>query len=585
MKEQKNLTGKPSIDRPWMKYYPDQLMSMISLPHCTVREYLERHCPGPDVAAIHYYGENITWKTIFEQADTTASALKAIGFGQGDQIPVFLRLVPEFLSLLLAAERIGASLLCRDNTLKENVEAVQKSGARIIFAQSFLSQEELNSYLTESQVEKVILIDPFYHGKKNSIPDHVKSCLDSCYPSVCAHGPSTLSWEEFLALGNEKTNQIDTPVSCTRPLLRAYTSGSTGPSKQVIHSADTMLGIICQMNFYGNDDNFRPNWLVTCLPPSLIAVVVSMVLLPLASNRLLILDPFCFPQDVDLEIMRYKPNNWPIIPMFFEIIMRSKRIPEDYDMSHLIAAGAGCEALNNNQLKRAQDFLIKHNCHFRFTTGYGSSEAGSNFSLPMCPKPLGNGNVGVPLPLSIVSIFKPGTTQELTYYELGEICKTGPGNMIGYDNPEATKKALQLHDDEKVWLHTGDLGYMDEDGVIYVLNRNETFRYGGGSLAILQMENLLADARIKGIDDEFFVLCEDEAHPGYFLPFLYVVLNPGYTVDDIRCAVLSCLEPHMHPEEIIAIEERPFFHFKTNRIGLVRQLKDTTCKKNPKKKE
>ncbi len=191
----------------------------------------------------------------------------------------------------------------------------------------------------------------------------------------------------------------------------------------------------------------------------------------------------------------------------------------------------------------------------------------------MAPKPIRDGNVGVPMPLSVVSVFKPGTQEELTYNQLGEICKTGPGNMLGYDNPEATAKALQKHADGNVWLHTGDLGYMDEDGVIYVLNRGYAPRYGGGDLAVLPMENLVANARIDGIDDEFFVLLDDDEHPGYYVPYLYVVLKDGYTVDSIREKVEECLEEYQHPVEIIQIDKRPFFHFKTNRIGLMRELK------------
>lgn len=57
---------------------------------------------------------------------------------------------------------------------------------------------------------------------------------------------------------------------------------------------------------------------------------------------LLILDPFVDVYDVDLEMMRYRPNNWPLIPMFVEVIRRSKRLPADYDMSHMLAIGAGC---------------------------------------------------------------------------------------------------------------------------------------------------------------------------------------------------------------------------------------------------
>ena len=116
---------------------------------------------------------------------------------------------------------------------------------------------------------------------------------------------------------------------------------------------------------------------------------------------------------------------------------------------------------------------------------------------------------------------------------------------------------------------------MDEDGILYVLNRGYSPRYGGGELAVLPMENLVANARIEGIDDEFFVLLEDEAHPGYFVPYLYVVLEDGYTVDDIREKIEECLEPHMYPADIIQIDARPFFHFKTNRIGLAKELKES----------
>ena len=191
----------------------------------------------------------------------------------------------------------------------------------------------------------------------------------------------------------------------------------------------------------------------------------------------------------------------------------------------------------------------------------------------MAPKAIHNGNVGVPMPLNDMGAFKPGTQEELGYNEMGEICTSGPGNMLGYDRRSATAKTLQTHADGKIWLHTGDIGYVDEDGVFYVLNRGAAHRFGGGELAVLPMENRLADAKIKGIKDEFFVLIEDEDHDGYFVPYLYVVLEDGYSVEDITEAVQFCLEPYMFPVEILAIDERPFFHFKTNRIELSKELK------------
>lgn len=546
---------------------------MIHLPECTVEDYLRENCPGDDVDAIDFYGTKIRWNTVFSQAEEIARSLRALGFGEGDQIPVFLANVPEFIYLLLAAEKIGASLLCRDNTLQENIDAVSKCGARAIIAQDWLSQDDLGRYLADTNVERVVLVNACQSCRREDMPDYVRANLDHHYPAEKAHGPKTLSWDEFLTLGTSYIGEVCAPKDIDRPLFRAYTSGSTGPSKQVIHSARTMLSVIAQMNFYAGASEYRPTWMVTSLPPTLVAVVVAMVLMPLASNKLLILNPYCAVEDVDLELMRNKPNSWPIIPMFIETVMRNGRVPKDYDLSHLTAAGAGSESYNNNQMRRAQKFLEDHNCHIRFTTGYGNSEAGSNMTLPMTPHPMGNGNVGVPMLYNVISIFEPGTQNELTYDQMGEICVSGPGLMLGYDNPKATAKALQTHEDGLTWLHTGDIGWMNEDGVIYVQTRGKATRFGGGDLATLPLENIVADANIEGIDDEFFVLVPDVEHTRYFVPYLYVVLKDGYTLADIEGPVRSCLpEEYMQPIEIRQLKARPFFHFKTNRIGLTQKI-------------
>lgn len=566
-----NLTGRASVERPWMKWYPEVLKN-LRIPVCTLMEYLKMNCPGEEVVAMHYYGNDIKWSTVFENVELTARALKAMGFGEGDQIPVFFQAVPEMVYVLLAAEKIGASLLCRDNTLEENVEAVRKSGAEVILAHDYLGQNELEKYLSDSSVRKVVLLDPCYSCKREDMPDYIQKTLDSRYPKVKACGSATIGWDEFLALGEKFDGEAEVQTNVDRPLFRAYTSGSTGPSKQVIHSAHTMIGVIHQLNFYAGADVFRPSWMIACLPPALIAVTVSGILMPLASNKLLILNPFCDPMDIDLEMMRYRPNSFMMIPWFVENIMHNGRIADDYDMSYLLAAGLGCEAYNNKQLENAQEFLKAHNCNARFTTGYGSSEAGSSMTLPMSPHPVKNGNVGIPMVCNVMSVFKPGTQEELAYHQMGEICVSGPGLMLGYDTPEATAEVLQMHEDGMVWLHTGDLGYMDEDGVVYVQTRGKSPRHGGGDLATLPMENRLADAEIEGINDEFFVVVPDDEHTGCFLPYLFVILKDGYTVDDIEDEVRDCLDDYMQPVEIVELSERPFFHFKTNRIGLTQEI-------------
>ena len=87
-----------------MKYYPEPLRK-IQIPKCTVQAYLRQNCPGEDVAAMEFYGNQISWRTVFDTTQVVAKSLRAIGFGEGDQIPVFLSLVPEFLYILLAPSR------------------------------------------------------------------------------------------------------------------------------------------------------------------------------------------------------------------------------------------------------------------------------------------------------------------------------------------------------------------------------------------------------------------------------------------------------------------------------------------------
>lgn len=571
MKTSKKIR-RPDLERPWLKYYDKEMLDSLVVPECTLNEYMKHNMPGEEVPAIEFYGTHITWKDFWNRVESTAKALKQAGVKENDQVPVFMKSVPEFLILLFACERVGASMVNREHELCENADTLKKSHSKILFTNDFLSQEDMQYYLDHSDVETVVISPLINSCHREQIPDYVQKSLDTLYPAKIAHGQAVMSWDDFIAQGEKYQGSIDVEKDVNRPLFRAYTSGSTGPAKQVIHSAHTIIGALVQMNFYGTIEGARPTWMVAGLPPCMVSIVISFLLLPLSSNKLLILAPFCDENDIDLEIMRYEPNCWPTIPMFCDILLNSKRVPKDYDMSYLCSCGAGCEHMNNGQLSHFQKFLKEHNCNILFTTGYGSSEAGSNVGFHLSGHPLVNGNVGVPMPLTNVSICDFGTINELGYNEVGEICIHSPNTMLGYDDPELTKKALRKHHDGNVWLHTGDAGYITEDGVLYVKSRGSSKAYNGGFLEILPMENKVSDVKIPGILDHFVVNVPDQEHEGYYIPYLYVTLDEGYEVDDIKDQIHAVFSSMNLPIVIKKIDERPYWHFKTYRLGMIRNV-------------
>ena len=558
-----------SAKRPWMKYYPQEFHN-VPIPQSSLINYVKDNVKDFNIPTIHYYGGDLTFNDIFTKVDTIAKALKKLGCGEGDLIPVFLQAVPEFIILLLAVEKIGAALLCRDGTPEESVEAIKNSNSPILFAHDYLSKKEEEKFLAETQLKQIITVSPYTSADKSKMATHIINSIESRYPDMTACNPNNITWEQLLVLGESYSGSYEASSDPSRPLLCAYTSGSTGPSKQVIHSATNIIGIIHQAAVFTASIDFRLSWLVTCLPPALVAVTVSMILAPLCTNKLLILDPFCDVNDVDLEMMNYKPNCWALIPQFVDVLVSSTRIPDDFSIDFLYAVGSGAEALNNKQIRRMQKFLKDHNCNSFFSVGYGMSEGGSAFTMPCEAVSIEDCCCGMPMPATTLGIFEHGTQNEVEPGKIGEICKHGPGVMLSYHDEETNHKVLQLHNDNKIWVHTGDYGYMTEDGVLYVLGRGLLERFGGGYLFALPMENKIIT--LPGIEDGFFVIVPDKEKEGYFLPYLYLVLEKNIKLQDIEAAIYDTLEPHERPVRIKLISKRPYFHSKTNRIGLAKEI-------------
>ena len=561
------LTGKASVDKPWLQFYPETLRN-VEVPTITVETFLRAKNPDENKIAFEYYGNKITWKEFWGEVDKAAKSLKILGFGEGNRIPVFLQSVPAHFILLIAAERIGAAIICRDDIPEELCFAIRKSKSETAFVMDYTSKSDEDLFRATTPMKRVIKVSPYDYADRKSVPDYVEKEIASRYTGAIETTEGDLTWDEFLALGKDYTEDYMAQEDVNRPVFGAYTSGSTGISKLVIHSSSNIVATAFQMSIFIPPSDVPEKWWLPILPPALIAVTVSMAIFPLSAGLIMVLDPFCPLEDIDIAFMEQKPNFWALIPMFCEMLMKSDRIPEDYDMSHLRSIGTGAEAMNERKTQEVEAFFHKHNVKATLSAGYGQSEGCSNFTLPNPMFPLVDGCVGMPMPATTMAVFSEDL-EELNYGEIGELCMTGPAMMLhyaGWRGDELTERTLINHPDGNCWLHTGDKAYINEHGIVYILGRGTTKRFGGGELYMMRMETKAV--RVAGVEDGFFCFVPDQDHEGYFLPYFFVILDETKSLDEVKAGLADALEEYEYPVDIRVIKERPYFHFKTNRKEL-----------------
>jgi len=141
------------------------------------------------------------------------------------------------------------------------------------------------------------------------------------------------------------------------------------------------------------------------------------------------------------------------------------------DLSFVKYVVSGGDSLDATKNKEVNDFLKAHNCDKHIIQGYGMTET----TGPVCFGALGSdvlGSVGIPLPSNKIKIIDPTTKEEMKPGEIGEICITGPTVMAGYlNNEKETNDILEMDKKGNIWVHSGDLGYLNEDGVLFFAQR------------------------------------------------------------------------------------------------------------------
>lgn len=237
-----------------------------------------------------------------------------------------------------------------------------------------------------------------------------------------------------------------------------HSSGTTGKPKGILLSNDNMNALAFQYSISPLKLH-RGDRFLSAIPAFAAFGMVASVHLPLTLGLYTIVQPSVTVESFVNIVKKYKPRHCLTVPQNYDVLTKDKRIK---DLSFFHSLGCGGDAVNSSIETRIANDLIDKNSDGILLKGWGMSELSSTACLEMdnCHD---IGTVGIPLVKNTIAIFNPDTMEELEYNEKGEACVCGPNVMLGYyRNEELTNKVLRKHADGKVWLHSGDIGHMDD---------------------------------------------------------------------------------------------------------------------------
>ncbi|THG13949.1 hypothetical protein TEA_024818 [Camellia sinensis var. sinensis] len=386
-------------------------------------------------------------------------------------------------------------------TPAETIKQAKASNSKLIITQSSYTSKVLD-YSSENNV-KII-------------------CIDSP-PDGCLH------FSELIQSNETQLPEVE--IDSNEVVALPYSSGTTGLPKGVMLTHKGLVTSVAQQvdgenpNLYIHSEDV----MMCVLPLFHIYSLNSVLLCGLrVGAAILIMQKFEIGSFLKL-IQRYKVTIGPFVPPIVLAIAKSE-VVDDYDLSTIRTVMSGAAPLG----KELEDAVRAKFPHAKLGQGYGMTEAGP--VLAMClafakePFEIKSGACGTVVRNAEMKIVDPDAGFSLPRNQPGEICIRGDQIMKGYLNdPEATERTI----DKQGWLHTGDIGYIDDDDELFIVDRlKELIKYKGFQVAPAELEALLLNH--PTISDAAVVPMKDESAGE--VPVAFVVRTNGFEVteDEIK---------------------------------------------------
>ena len=461
---------KENINKKSSSYLTLEVRKGFKVPNMTMYEYLvDKSKDNLNLSCIGYFDRNMSYKTFFRKVNECARSFKKLGVEEKDVLTICMPNTPEAIIAFYACNKIGAI-------------------ANMVHPLS--GQEEIKLYVNETNSKVLLMIDVCYEKVKEIINETslyktiVVSAKDSM-PLLWKVGyqftrgfkvlkpkrrnKNYIYWNDFIINGLTYNEEITCNMKKDDPAVILHSGGTTGVPKGIVLSNANFNALEqqCEVNI---DKAKTGDKIITVLPifhgfglgvciHTGMCKGIKNILMPEFDNKR-------FTKILKSE----KPQLLACVPTLWNAMVANKKL-ENTDLSFLKYCINGGDTMYSDAETNFNNFLHKHGANIKLSTGYGMTESTAATCYSYGESNV-LGSIGVPMVGNKYKICIPNTAEEVEVGVEGEICVNGPTVMLGYlNNEKETNLVLRKHKDKKIWLHTGDLGYIAPNGIVYFTQR------------------------------------------------------------------------------------------------------------------
>lgn len=414
---------------------------------------------SPKKPALFFMNKTYSYSVLADKIRAVAASFSYIGVKRGDRVLVCLPNIPQAVYVLYGLNRIGAVG---------------------VFVSPLSGEREFTTYIKKCRCRFAVALDTVCERIRKQADDNfiivatsvvdeagaIAECIYKAKNKTKLNIPGVMSWRDFLKCKSEE-NQLQTDANDTAVII--FSGGTTGTPKAVeitninLNALAVGTETMCGRSVQG----VRMLSVLPVFHGFGMGITIHTTLF--FGSEVLLVPRFEKESTADL-ILRKKPHYIACVPSMLKPLMSTGAFKKA-DLSFLHGVFSGGDSLDEELKAEFDAFLQARSAKISIRQGYGATECVA--AVALMPDSVSRPeSCGLPYPDTRIKIVTPNSEDELPCGESGEICVSGGSVMKGYfdDEPE-TFKVLRKHSDGRIWLHTGDSGYMDKDGYLYFKER------------------------------------------------------------------------------------------------------------------